>query len=335
MPDTRASLSRRQLLGGLALAPATLAIPALLRQAPALAEQGVETIESPAAILRHRIGEIEVIAVSDGRGPIANELILGFENEAAQAAATVAHKLHDPVNTVISINAYVIRTPDRLIAVDTGAGTALGPTAGGWLESLALAGVSAEEIDTLFLTHTHIDHVGGMTASDGSRRLANAQLVTAEVEWAFAHDDGMLAAIPEAFKGMTLAARSQLAPYAEGRLVLAMNRETEIAPGVTAIPLPGHTPGHMGLRIESRGEALLIWGDLVHTPAYQFAHPDWSVAFDADGPTAIASRRRMLDIVASQDLMVAGMHLDFPSLGYVEHKDGAYRYLAAPPDFRI
>lgn len=90
----------------------------------------------------------------------------------------------------------------------------------------------------------------------------------------------------------------------------------------------------MGLRLDSQGEVLLIWGDVVHAPAYQFTRPDWSIAFDADIPAAIATRQRLLDVAATDDMMVAGMHLDFPALGFVERHGSAYRYLAAPPDFR-
>lgn len=189
-------------------------------------------------------------------------------------------------------------------------------------------------MDTLFLTHAHADHVGGMSDASGTRILPNAQLLLAEAEWAFTHDEALYAALPADVQANFRLSRAQLAPYAKGRKELTMAKETEIAPGVTALPMPGHTPGHMGLRLESQGETLIIWGDVVHAPAYQFTRPDWSVAFDADAATAIATRQRLLDMAATDDMMVAGMHLDFPALGYVERHGAAYRYLAAPPDFR-
>ncbi|MHA6300342.1 MBL fold metallo-hydrolase [Devosia sp. CAU 1758] len=326
-------LSRRSLLGALALAPAALVMPGLLGSSGARAQSPAAMSAPAGAIARHRIGEIEVIALSDGFGAVPTGVMVGLEDGAARLAATQAHKPHDPDNMTISINAYVIRTGNRIIAVDSGAGSAMGPTLGAWQNSLALAGIALEEIDTLFLTHAHTDHVGGLSDSVSTRILPNAQLVAAEAEWFFTHDEGVFASVPDAFKGNFLASRALLGPYAEGRNMLSMTRESDIAPGVTAVPMPGHTPGHMGLRIESNGESLLIWGDIVHAPAYQFSHPDWSVAFDADIPTAIASRQRLFDMVASDDLLVAGMHLDFPALGYVERRDNAYRYIAAPPDF--
>ncbi|MCR6635169.1 MBL fold metallo-hydrolase [Devosia sp.] len=330
---TQPALSRRSLLASLAAAPALLALPSLIRSSSAEAAEGAPA-NKQSAVIRRRVGDIELFALADGFSTLPGQVLLGLEDEAAQEAARIAHKPHDPAALTISINTYLIRSGDRLIAVDTGATSAMAPTLGAWRDSLAEAGIAPQDVDTLFLTHAHADHVGGMTDASGARLLPNAQLVLADAEWAFTHDDALFASLPADIQGNFRFSRAQLAPYAEGRKELAMARESEITPGVTALPMPGHTPGHMGLRLDSQGEVLLIWGDVVHAPAYQFSRPDWSIAFDADIPAAIATRQRFFDMAATDDVMVAGMHLDFPALGFVERHGNAYRYLAAPPDFR-
>ena len=100
----------------------------------------------------------------------------------------------------------------------------------------------------------------------------------------------------------------------------------EVLPGVTAVHLPGHTPGHTGWRIESAGETLLIWGDIVHLPGLQFAQPAAGMAFDIDGDLGRSTRAKALDMVASDRLLLAGMHLDFPTFGHVRRAGSGYAF---------
>ena len=121
-------------------------------------------------------------------------------------------------------------------------------------------------------------------------------------------------------------ATAVLAAYADRLRPIASG---EAAPGVSAIPTPGHTPGHTAWLIESQGERLLIWGDVVHLPAIQFSNPEASVVYDLDSEGAAATRRRVLDMVAADRLPVAGVHLDFPCFGRVEARpSGGFSYTA-------
>lgn len=331
------SLSRRHFLGAVT---ATAATPFLSASASASANANADlgsTQVPPGNPLFHRfqVGEIEVIALSDGFGPLPNGMINGFEIDPARAAARAAYKRFDPETFSVAINGFIIRTGERVVAVDTGAPGAMGPTVGHWHVALASAGISPDDIDTVFLTHAHGDHVGGLADLSGQTPVAllpNAELIMAEAEWEFTFSDEVLAQMPEGFRANFMASRALLSPYAEQRHLLSMTRESEIAPGVTAVPLPGHTPGHMGLRISDGADSLLIWGDTVHATAYQFMHPEWSIVFDADAAMGYETRARLLDMAASERMRVAGMHLDFPALGFVERAQEGYRYITAPSD---
>jgi glyoxylase-like metal-dependent hydrolase (beta-lactamase superfamily II) len=325
------TLSRRRLLGAALLAPAALAAPPILRLT-GIAEAQTAASAS-AAFVRRKIGEIEVTALLDGSVTFPTAMLLGFDATAAEPAAKAAHKPFDPAAMTLGVSAYLVRTGGRVIAVDTGAPGLMGPTVGGWAASLAAAGIAPDQVDTVFLTHLHPDHVGGLTdPASGAALLPKAELIASEADWAFTHDDAVYAGASKDFQSFFDLSRTLVAPYDARKTLIQPG--AEIAPGLTTVALPGHTPGHLGLRIDSGNESLLIWGDLLHSTAFQFARPDWSLAFDADPTVATDSRKKTLDMAAADGLMVAGMHLDFPGFGYVETAGDAYRFIAAPYDYR-
>lgn len=134
--------------------------------------------------------------------------------------------------------------------------------------------------------------------------------------------------MPEEFRGMVDFVRQLVAPYSENRQLFA--GEKELFTGITSIPLPGHTPGHTGYAIHSGQESLLIWGDVIHFATLQFSNPDWGVILDADPALAVQTRRGMLDRASADRMAVAGMHIDFPGIGYVEKSGDAYQHINAP-----
>lgn len=324
-------VTRRKLLGTALMAPVVLAAPPFLRFAGMAEAQ--EAAPARAAFLRRKIGEIEVFALLDGAVTFPTTMLVGFDAVTAEPTAKAAHKPFDPAQMTLGVSAYLVRSGERLIAVDTGAPGVMGPTVGAWVPSLAAAGFAPDQLETVFLTHLHPDHVGGLTdPATGAALLPKAQLIASETDWTFTHDAAVYAAAPKDFQGFFDLSRALVAPYADRKTLIAPG--AEIAPGLTAVALPGHTPGHLGLRIDSGAESLLIWGDVLHSSAYQFARPDWSIAFDADQGLATDTRRKTLDMAAADGIMVAGMHLDFPGFGYVEKAGEGYRFTAAPYDYR-
>ncbi|NTC82548.1 MULTISPECIES: MBL fold metallo-hydrolase [Rhizobium/Agrobacterium group] len=328
------TVNRRNFLRTTTLLPAALATPSILRIESSAYAQDVTTkaVGGPRAIGR-KVGEVEVFALMDGYGNFPNAMFSSFEVKTGEAASKLAHKSFDPATSNIGVNAYLIKTKDRVIAVDAGSPSLMGPTAGHWAKALAATGVAPEQIDTMFLTHIHPDHVGGLANPEtGARVLPNATLVTSEAEWQFVHDDVIYSKQPKTIQPFWDISRAMVKPYDGVKSFIKPG--SEIAPGLTTIALPGHTPGMLGLRIDSGNESLLIWADIIHGTAFQFAQPDWSFVLDADQAKAAETRKSILDMTATDNIMVAGMHLDFPGFGFVERANGAYRFIAAPFDYR-
>jgi glyoxylase-like metal-dependent hydrolase (beta-lactamase superfamily II) len=223
------------------------------------------------------------------------------------------------------VNTFLLHLPDRLVLVDGGCGAAMGPTLGRLAGNLAAVGVRPEDIDSILVTHLHPDHIGGLVDAAGQAVFRNAELIVHEADATYWSDDAVLAQAPDGMeKQFVLLSRATLAAYRD-----RTRRVTDGDPlaGITAVPAPGHTPGHTGWLISSGGAALLIWGDIVHLPGIQFAHPEAGMAFDVDGAQAIATRRRIMDMAATDRLRVAGMHMDFPGFGHVVRAGGAYAFV--------
>lgn len=271
--------------------------------------------------LRWTLGDLTVTALNDGRSQFTLDLVTGIPREEAAALQRAGFRPEAPVGTV---NAFLITGAGRAPAlIDTGYGRSGPETAGRTPAALAAAGVRPEEIETILVSHLHPDHVGGLSP-DGTAAYPNAEIVVHADEAAHWLPDAALAGAPEAAKPFFEGARSAVAPYA-GRM--REHRGGEVLPGITAVHLPGHTPGHCGFRVVSGGQALLMWTDVVHMPAIQFKKPQAGVAFDVDGEQARETRRRIMDEVASEGTLIAGSHLEFPALGYVARDGAGYSFV--------
>ena len=265
-----------------------------------------------------QIGEFSITAVSDGYLSASLDLLSNIGSMDASKLQQDAG-VSDPSS--IHINCYLVRGRGRTILIDAGAGGF--KQWGGKLKvNLALAGVQASDIDTILLTHAHPDHVGGLLDASGEAAFPDAQLVVHQHEVAFWEDDGNLSRASERARGNFLFARKVFDKYREK---MRLFTESEVLPGISAMPLPGHTAGHSGYRIESAGRSLLIWGDIVHFPQIQIARPEVSIAFDQDPLLSAATRSTLLDVVSADNILVAGMHLGELGFARIRRKGALYR----------
>ncbi|SFX08623.1 Glyoxylase, beta-lactamase superfamily II [Janthinobacterium lividum] len=265
-----------------------------------------------------QIGEFSITAISDGYLSASLDLLSNIGSMDASKLQQDAG-VNDPSS--IHINCYLVRGRGRTILIDAGAGGF--KHWGGKLKvNLALAGVQASDIDTILLTHAHPDHVGGLLDASGEAAFPDAQLVVHQHEVAFWEDDGNLSRASERARGNFLFARKVFEKYREK---MRLFTENEVLPGISAMPLPGHTAGHSGYRIESGGRSLLIWGDIVHFPQIQIARPDVSIAFDQDPLLSAETRSTLLDVVSADNILIAGMHLGELGFAHIRRKGNLYR----------
>jgi glyoxylase-like metal-dependent hydrolase (beta-lactamase superfamily II) len=273
---------------------------------------------------RRQIGEYIVTALVDGIIDLPFDLLAGINPDEAEAMILAAGR---PRSSAMTVSAYLVEGGGRTILIDSGAGGVNGW--GGRLQvALAAANIDPRQVDHVFLTHAHPDHVGGLIGPSPSAVLfPNAELVLHEEEYKFWSDDGNLSRAPEAEQPFFQLARSVFAAYGNRRRTVI---DGEVVPGIALVHLPGHTPGHSGYRIGSGAETLLIWGDIVHYPNIQVQRPAVTIAFDVDSAAASVTRRAVLAMASAENPLIAGMHLNFPGFARVRASGGSYTILDEP-----
>jgi glyoxylase-like metal-dependent hydrolase (beta-lactamase superfamily II) len=275
-------------------------------------------------VYHRRVGDIVVTAISDGFLDGTLDVLRNITQEGARQILAESFR---PARRT-AVNAFLVYSAGRLALIETGSGNYLQPTAGKVMANIKAAGVDPADIEAVLLTHMHPDHSAGLTdMATGARNFPNAELVVHENEPRHWYDDAnMSGATERARKLYFQCAREQTAPYRDR---MRLFREGEIFPGVTAIPRHGHTPGHTTFMISSGKEQLLVWGDTVHVPEVQTARPEVCMEFDTDADAAAASRRAVFDMVATERLLVTGMHLHFPGFAHLARRGSAYQLIPA------
>jgi glyoxylase-like metal-dependent hydrolase (beta-lactamase superfamily II) len=268
---------------------------------------------------RRRIGEAIVTAVNDGFLDIPFEILRGVEISEMRSLMRDAFRDGPPRLTV---NAFVIQTERNTILVDAGGGSTTVYSMGRLPENLAAAGFAPADFDTVLLTHIHPDHSSGLMGPGGEAMFARADVFVHEDEIAFWSDKSLRDGRSPAATPYLDSADAVLSVY---RQQFRPSRGGPVAPGVTQLPLPGHTPGHCGYRLDSAGESLVIWGDTVHVPEIQIPRPQVTSEFDISEPLADENRRRIFDYVANERLLVTGGHVHLPGFAHVVANGGGFR----------
>jgi len=269
-----------------------------------------------------RVGDATLSTLSDGYFEIPLEHLI--VNAPMEKVLEVQHGALRSSSPRLDVNAYLVRSPHHPpVLIDTGGGSQLMASMGRLPSALRATGVSLDSIRTVLLTHLHGDHCGGLVNADGTACFPNAEIVLHRAEVVYWLESNL----DEVGDRRTFEfIRWMLAPYADRTRVIEGG---EVAPGIHALPLPGHTPGHTGYRLGSGPSSVLVSGDIVHVPAVQSAFPDAGTAMDVDAALAVRTRKETFRRAADEGALVAGMHLEFPGVAQLKPEGNAYRIIAA------
>jgi glyoxylase-like metal-dependent hydrolase (beta-lactamase superfamily II) len=273
---------------------------------------------------KRQLGALEIMVVSDGALAVSLAFQLP-ETPAAEAAALLAAHGLPPGGMPSQTNVTLVKSGRELILIDAGSGHNFQSTAGKLADNLEGAGIAPEHITKVVFTHGHPDHLWGAIDEFDEPRFPNASYVISAPEWDFWSNPQTPSRMPEAFQGMA-AGSARILKRLDGKIERRRGGEA-VAPGLSYVETFGHTPGHMSVLAESNGQHLLIGGDVLTNPAVSFARPDWRMGNDVDRDQGAATRRRLLDRLASERLPLIGFHLPYPGHGMVERKDNAYRFV--------
>ena len=251
--------------------------------------------------------------------------VINQKKDDALAAAEAAYMPKGQVT--IPFNPMVINTGSKLVVIDTGNGLGAFEQSKGVVgqmnANMTAAGIDPKAVDIVLISHFHGDHMNGLKRADGSQVYPNAEIKVPAVEWAFWADEANASKangfnkpnfpnVKKAFDGLA-------------DKVTKFEWDKEVAPGITAIGAPGHTPGHTAFAVQSGSGKLLVQSDVTNIPALFVRNPDWHVAFDNDPVVAQATRHKFYDMAAAEKAPVAGYHFSFPSVGHVEKDGKGYR----------
>ncbi len=321
-------LNRRELLAGAAALGAAAALSQLM---PPSAEAAVAPSGAQApGFYRYKVGDYECTSINDGvfLRPAEN-FVSNLSKDDALAAGEAAYYPKGMV--AVPFNPQLINTGSKLILIDTGNGIAnfegSKGRVGRTLQNLSAAGIDPKSIDIVLLSHLHPDHTNGIRLADGAMTFPNAEIMAPAEDWKFwmsednaakAQSNTMMknyfANVKKTFAGI----ESKVTRYEWGK---------EVAPGITSISTPGHTPGHTSFALQSGASKILIQSDVTNIPEFFLRNPDWHCVYDIEPDLAQQTRHKFYDMAAAEKMTVVGFHFTFPSIGHVEKDGKGYRLI--------
>ena len=276
---------------------------------------------------RFMLGDFEVTALSDGFLDLGTDVLQNVKKDEIQRGLARAFlPAGDKVEA--SVNAYLINTGSELILIDSGTGNLFGPTLGFVVENLKASGYDPAKVDKVLITHMHGDHLGGILTPDGAIAFPHAQIMPSQPESDYWLSESQMAKVSKEKQDSFRTAQKLSGPYRASGQWKPFAAGSQIIPGIRAIA-GGHTPGHSSYLVESKGQQMIVLGDVIHFGPVQFPRPDISVAFDVDQHAAVAARKALFAQAAKDRTLLAGAHLSFPGVGHIRVQGAGYEWVPA------
>jgi glyoxylase-like metal-dependent hydrolase (beta-lactamase superfamily II) len=282
----------------------------------------ISVAQEPAGVFHMKAGSADVIALQDGQLQLQTNLLKNIDK------ATLNSLVGGNEAVPATVNAFLIRMNGHIVLVDAGGrGQAYGGDLGHLAERLRSAGVKSESVEAVLLTHLHFDHISGLTTPDGKRAFPNARLRMAKAEYDYYLNPALEKSANQADRDRYKQTTAAFAPYIADVSVRPFAPGEAPFAGVTAMPIPGHTPGHTAYAVGSGKDAVWFVGDIIHFGMVQFKHPEAMVSFDTDNAGAMASRIEILKKAAQSGAVLAGVHLAFPGMGRVKADGSGFDWI--------
>ncbi|WP_185985421.1 MBL fold metallo-hydrolase [Aureimonas mangrovi] len=298
----------------------------VLAQAPA---PSTAALIGNAGHYRFQVGDIAVTVLSDGLIGGPPTVYAGDANE-AELEEVLRRAFLPTDHMTLNLNTLLLEVGGRRVLLEAGAGGTMGPNGGRLFDNLAAVGLSADDIDTIVISHTHPDHVGNLRAADGGRAFPRATVMVPRADWAFfVENDPDLSymPVPEEFRRRFAAnIKESVEPVANG--IEFYEAGDEVLSGLTTIAAAGHTPGMAAFLVHSGDDQLLLTADLAYHPVVNIDRP-WRPGPDRDQDAAASARRRIFDRAAADRTLVLGFHYPFPGLGRILRTDTGYAWVPA------
>jgi len=316
-------LSRRDFVISTGFA-AALALDTRLAVSPAFAQK---TPDPTKGFHTYKVGAIDVTALYDGIWEKPHDPAF-IKNASVEDTKSALAKAGLPADFVsIPLTVVVLKVGDRLIMVDSGSGGQWQPTAGKLHANMKAAGIDPAQIRAILVSHFHPDHIFGLMEKGSNNPVfPNAEIVVNAAEYNWWTEPGRVEKLPEGRRPLGQRIQTVIPTWKNFTLI---EGEKEVAPGVRLVNAPGHTPGHSAFHVSSGNQQLMISNDAAYVPALLAPHPDWQGAYDQDGPLAVETRRKLMDRVIADKMMVCGAHFPFPGAGAFARDGAGYAFIPA------